>query len=143
MAVTDQQLAQWERLAKEAAPGPWKQNGDTGQVIQTQRSDLPALEIVDTTQNANRGIENARFIAAARQAVPDLAAEVRRLREEVERLKKEERQREREACASFLETEASAIEAGTSTYAPKALTPYSAAGEVLRKAARAIRADTL
>jgi hypothetical protein len=24
MAVTDQQLAQWERLAKEEAPGLWK-----------------------------------------------------------------------------------------------------------------------
>jgi hypothetical protein len=69
----------------------------------------------------------------------ELVAEVRRLQQEVERLK-DEKQRERDDCATFLESEAAAIEEAKSEFDPKTRSPYSAAGEILRKVAAKIRA---
>ncbi len=70
--MTDGQLAELERLASAATPAPW--TCEPG----------PYFEIMD---GENRPVRaswfggNARFIAAARTAIPALIAEVRRLRE--------------------------------------------------------------
>lgn len=71
---TEQQLAEWERLAGEATPGPWIWNRDT-------RDLLPRLENEDGDRKELWWCDaDDCFIAAARDAVPALVAEVRRLR---------------------------------------------------------------
>lgn len=57
-SIAESQLAEWERLAKEATPGPWVSQG---------------LWVVPTPS----GYSDADFIAAARTAVPALIAALR------------------------------------------------------------------
>jgi hypothetical protein len=68
--MTDEQLAEWQRLADAATPGPWRYRGiyvgtDAGLVASAE---LPL---------------HAAFIAASRTAVPALIEEVERLRDEI------------------------------------------------------------
>ena len=64
--LNDEQLNEWQRLADEATPGPWRLR------------DFFALTRVVGVADMNSS-ENAAFIAAARTAVPALIEEVRRL----------------------------------------------------------------
>ena len=61
MAISEQQLTEWERLANEATEGPWY-FGENTALCQFH------------------GTDNARFICAAREAVPALIAELRKER---------------------------------------------------------------
>lgn len=82
--LTDEQLAEWERLANEAMPGPWECDYSSGSVNscapQFLLDDEGPLWVADYGSTANE--QNGEFIAAAREAVPELIAEVRRLREQ-------------------------------------------------------------
>lgn len=60
-----------ENLVELATPGPWI--ADEGMV------NAPGLNIVECSDPVGDDWDNARFIAASREAVPDLIAEVRRL----------------------------------------------------------------
>jgi hypothetical protein len=100
--MTDERLAELEGLAGAATPGPWK--ATEGEMCKEyfQVIDVPTgCEIIDKENGGCASDpcpddvffspENARFIAAARTAVPELVAEVRRLREA-------ERQRHGQKC---------------------------------------------
>lgn len=81
--MTEQELAFWEDAAANATPGPWEA-GDP----HNQRTLEPVavygmgMEVADTQL-----VRDATFIAASREAVPALAAEVRRLRALVDGVK--------------------------------------------------------
>lgn len=110
--ITEEELAEWERLASLAYPGPWDYIGDVivgvtaachCPTVVTSHADiayaLPPHEshdVVEPTTEADRGDDivtheqhqaNCRFIAAARNALPRLLVEVRRLREELSHLR--------------------------------------------------------
>lgn len=78
--IPDAELDELERLEREATPGPWTFNG---------LHDFPEVRPValwggfdqaDTPKSAK--VANARLIAASRNALPDLLAEIRQLRSE-------------------------------------------------------------
>ena len=73
--MTEEELARIEALANAATPGPWETYGSDRY---GWRVDGPP-----DTDEGRISEENARFIAAARDAVPALVAEVRRLRNEI------------------------------------------------------------
>jgi hypothetical protein len=82
--ITDEMLSEWEAMAAKATPGPWShkagilkhyvysENGDLGFSLQE-------LHPMDGREWATA--ETSDFIAASREAVPELIAEVRRLRD--------------------------------------------------------------
>jgi hypothetical protein len=77
--VTDTELSEYEALAAAATPGPWRAERDhLGHWRITwphsQNSSILRKQKVFSD-------EDVAFIAAAREAVPALVAEVRRLRE--------------------------------------------------------------
>jgi hypothetical protein len=80
--LTDQELVQIEKRCAAATPGPWRsyvegrdhQSGSD--FIRTQGDDIELSGATTDDQD---------FIAHAREDLPRLVAEVRRLREEVER----------------------------------------------------------
>lgn len=88
MTITDEQLAEWERLASEATAGPWRADRDPvdGEYRVVCISDeMPAKTRGQWISrlgglDAPSRRENATFIAASRSAVPALCTEVRRLR---------------------------------------------------------------
>jgi hypothetical protein len=74
--MTEQELRKIEQRAERATPGPWK----------TYRSDYFALSYVDGQHHVGsiaslNHVNDAKFIAHAREDIPRLIAEVRRLRE--------------------------------------------------------------
>lgn len=91
--ITNEQLAEWERLASEATPGPWTLESGW------EQSD-PGLYITGGGKGPGEGLvyasgdygepeqyidvvlreHDAAFAVAAREAVPVLVEEVRRLR---------------------------------------------------------------
>lgn len=79
--MNDERLAEIEALAEAATPGPWLQSAHDD-------NDYPTYDLVcDFLQQEDMylvaedmRVEDAAFIAAARQAVPELVSEVRRLR---------------------------------------------------------------
>jgi hypothetical protein len=75
--VSEEQIAEWERLASEAAPGPWytRPSQDDGLDVMAD-SPAPVFTWAE-------GVD-ADFVVAARSAVPALIAEVRSLRREME-----------------------------------------------------------
>lgn len=73
--MTDEQLAELERLAAEATPGPWFVNPQSGEVCYGDPDDDRENYPVDSP-------EDAALCAASRAAVSELVAEVRRLRAE-------------------------------------------------------------
>lgn len=81
-------LEELERLAAQATPGPWTAN-NWGRVWYTPNSDSKRL-VCDTMRNTVRNPKkwraNARLIAAMREALPELIAENRALREKVQAL---------------------------------------------------------
>lgn len=77
--ITDEQLAEWEALAEGATEGPWHVDDVLGWSIDGASGQYVA-------EVSGRHDPNAEFIAASREAVPALVAEVRRLREGIARL---------------------------------------------------------
>ena len=78
MAITEEQRAEWMRLAEQATPGPWAPYGDShlpepGWEVEPEGAVLP--KICRQTTEAD-----AAFIAAAREAMPALLAENAALR---------------------------------------------------------------
>ena len=76
--LTEDQLWEWEILAGAATAPPWTQecldaDSDCWQVPE------PLVSVASDGDYLN--LENATFIVASREAVPQLIAEVRRLRE--------------------------------------------------------------
>ncbi|MFI5755414.1 hypothetical protein [Streptomyces sp. NPDC051569] len=103
--LTDEALAEIEELAGAATPGPWfvrlldddkamnlvavSTVPDTGSGERWPRFDrreIVAATLVQSPDHVGvadeRWDENARFVAAAREAVPALVAEIKRLRRE-------------------------------------------------------------
>jgi hypothetical protein len=88
---SEEQIAEWQRLADEATPGPWGwggsgvAGGECGEVLiaKTDWSDVEGL----SAEVLNRNRDNGRFIAAAREAVPALIARLAEVEGEVERWK--------------------------------------------------------
>lgn len=83
--MTEQELAEITERASKATPGPWWHKdgwegampGDEWYVYQEQ----PLGEIICCPCRSNPSEANAEFIAHAREDIPALLAEVRRLRE--------------------------------------------------------------
>lgn len=78
--VRAEQLSEWERLANEATKGPWTHPGRTFVVSKSQKDEPVVADC--NFHEAGQGPRNAAFIAAAREAVPQLIAEVCRLEKE-------------------------------------------------------------
>jgi len=75
--MTDEELARIEALANAAAPGPWEiRTHDELYAVKGQAGWVASMDADTSSADA----ANAFFIAAARDAVPALVAEVRRLR---------------------------------------------------------------
>ena len=88
--MTEQELAEIRQRANAATPGPWK-NFKTG-YTKNGRTDGEALECVKNLEgDITFAIDavDADFIAHARQDIPDLLAEVKRLNEVNARLRAE------------------------------------------------------
>src|SRR5687768_15286619 len=92
--MTGERLAELERLCEAATPGPWYAPEQLGGHVwgdralgQQSNEILYHHKVADCTYHADGGFEqrgqNAAFIAAARTALPELIAEVRRLWAEV------------------------------------------------------------
>lgn len=75
ITVTDEQIAEWRRLSDAATSGPWRATSDgdwVGYVIAAKRR--TTIAICEASE------VDMDFIAAAREAVPALLAEIERLR---------------------------------------------------------------
>ena len=87
--MTEERLAEIEARAKEATPGPWFYGSgpylDYG--IFTKAYPSFGDEVLSNSGHSagNASEEDGRFIAAARIDVPDLVAEVRKLKSELAR----------------------------------------------------------
>lgn len=92
--IADERLDELQRLADAATPGPWETDG--GAVVETADPivDTPygpsAADVYEVLHYGEDGAKHhcptAKFIAAARTAIPYLLAEVRRLQAEVHEL---------------------------------------------------------
>lgn len=85
--IDETELARLEDLAKEATSRPWR--GDGHKECGYGWVKIPGFNTTGTERSAMLGQylgadDDARYIAAACNAVPALVAEVRRLREKVE-----------------------------------------------------------
>lgn len=90
--ITAAQLAEWDRLGRAATPGPWHHGETDGQEAITASDSYGLLAMEPTASSAASGswsiyggddaVADFAFIAAAREAVPALIAEIRRLRGE-------------------------------------------------------------
>lgn len=81
--MTDDELNRLEALASAATPGPWRYEDSYDPCVITESGQYIAQTSYDQ-QSVSRGDRDyhvaAHFIAASRDAVPALIAEVRRLR---------------------------------------------------------------
>jgi hypothetical protein len=75
--MDEKTLQEWEALANATTPGPWRADAREGRVTG------PDLGTVADCPHAGDAA-NTLFIAAAREAVPALVAEVRRLQSRVQ-----------------------------------------------------------
>lgn len=85
-AITDQELDEIEARVKAASPGPWMKNGKTsaGWRIDDADPNRTGMVFFLTPTAIVPRDANADFIAAARDDVPLLVEEVRRLRKALE-----------------------------------------------------------
>lgn len=82
--MSDNDLNRLEALANAATPGPWEAENDCGTgILSGMLGGRPRMMPFGDVWT----FADAVFIAAARTAVPELIAEVRRLRERLERCK--------------------------------------------------------
>jgi uncharacterized small protein (DUF1192 family) len=88
--ITDERLAELTRLVSAAAPGPWGYGRalccDGMGWVEGPTRTVCSFDKESTHVHAVNAVD-AEFIAAARQAVPELVAEVRRLRADLAREK--------------------------------------------------------
>lgn len=86
--IPEERLRELEALAEDASPGPWSSNASLfGTPFPTGVSEPEVWDAQDRSVTHPFGFlseEDVRFIAAARQAVPELVQEVRALREAVQ-----------------------------------------------------------
>jgi hypothetical protein len=87
--VTPEQLAEIEDRARSATPGPWasghKSWAGENAVLSIILNGLPVAICGEETANTEHPASaDAEFIAHARQDVPALVAEVRRLQDELD-----------------------------------------------------------
>lgn len=91
--MSDEELSELERLVSEGTPGPWSmRTNDTGTVIVESAPVFgsPGFEYAETVMDnetyypAKPSVEDMLLCAAARNAVPVLIDEVRRLRAALE-----------------------------------------------------------
>lgn len=78
MTITDDELDRLEALAQAATPGPWERRFHDQNEVETR----DGIRVATFNEARRDTWHNARFISAARAAVPALVAEVRRLRDE-------------------------------------------------------------
>ncbi len=83
--MNEKELAEIEARAEAATPGPWEVDNDLSVFTKDGGHGTP-WTLFDTVGNEGEDSSNADFIAHARQDVPALVAEVRRLNEENSRL---------------------------------------------------------
>lgn len=89
--ISDEKLKEWERLANDATRGPWFACGgmvctvdsnDNRDTCPEPRIHCAELKCFNGRLNGNKIVfPDQKFAAAAREAVPALIAEVRRLQE--------------------------------------------------------------
>lgn len=96
--ITDEQLAEWRALCDKATPGPWRpERTICGNGERLYRVKYPAhglnegasfeiAHLVTTEGGLEQQGHDARLVATARTAMPQLLEEVERLRAEVERM---------------------------------------------------------
>ena len=77
MAISEQQLAEWEQLANEATEWPWEYGDDAGDCYHKRYEIYDGEMCLICPEIVSKN--DAAFIAAARTAVPALIAEVRGL----------------------------------------------------------------
>lgn len=76
--MTNEELDKLEELANKATPGPWKIDGYAS-------FSIAVAHIYSEILIANTHCNNdAKFVAASREAIPKLIAEVRRLRKAID-----------------------------------------------------------
>ena len=93
VTVTDAELAHLKELEQKATPGPWEYDGVDILGTDGERHIVKIPEGLITIPSGDcklwsgpliaEAVTNAKFIAAAREAVPKLIAEVERLRDEL------------------------------------------------------------
>ena len=86
--MTPDDLTRWEQLCDEASEGPWYMDeaiAKDGHVVMSSSLGHRIAHCYHTDVNRNDAAD-AEFCAAAREAMPQLIAEVRRLTEENARL---------------------------------------------------------
>jgi hypothetical protein len=86
--ITKDELDYWEKLAGEANPGPWavQKQEDTDRLAVRSADRFYIAEACRYTSDSDySGAKNAAFIAAAREALPRLTAEVRDLQTKLAR----------------------------------------------------------
>jgi hypothetical protein len=82
--ITEQELAEIEALAAAATKGPWYGYENQG-VFLDEEAHNPVFQTgCGCCTQEDLSEADAAFIAASREAVPRMAAEIRRLREELE-----------------------------------------------------------
>ena len=85
--ISDERIDELERLANNATPGEWRveiEDGDVWGISSFASNGQRMRRIVETDCGYyNPKMPDAAFIAASRTAVPELCAEVRRLRKEL------------------------------------------------------------
>lgn len=80
--MTDQDLAELDRLAQAATPPPWTVD-EAGNTVYVQ-GDSDGVCEAEVSVDGPRVRENMAFISAARDALPRLVRELRRCREALE-----------------------------------------------------------
>ncbi len=83
--MNEQELEQIEARAAKATPGPWEVDNDLSVYTKDGGHGTP-WTLFDTVGNEGEDNPNADFIAHAREDIPALIAEVRRLTAELTRL---------------------------------------------------------
>lgn len=86
--MTPERMAELRRLAEAATPGPWRVSM-SGYSVKSQDADVPIVAAVHrgahaTADDIERWLPNADLIATARTAIPELLAEVDRLKRDAE-----------------------------------------------------------
>jgi hypothetical protein len=84
MSIDDAKLAELEALEKAATPGPWEWDADIPAVWQDDGpgGKDPAVCFIGEVNRLNRKMDDAAFIATARNALGDLIADLREARQE-------------------------------------------------------------
>ena len=86
--TTPEQRTEWQTLADAATPGPWySQENDLIGGFCVMPTDSPPSQVRACTIADFTSAKDSRFIAAAREAMPALLAEVAQLQSEVATLR--------------------------------------------------------